>query len=349
MHTRCCIFILNLVFLFIAGCSINSDINHQNKKIQDESPQSFSFVTWNVQTFFDAEKQGKEYAEFQKDNFWDVNKYKQRLDRLCETIILLNADVYAFEEIENQDILYDISNRLQSNSWKKKNKWTYGCFTKQDGAAIGVALISKYPIMEVKSHTLDIRVQKETQPSMRPVLECSLQINQKDVTFFVNHWKSKSGGAEETEIWRDWQESLLSSLLLSRTKGLASHSLIACGDFNRNAKAFIYKGVSFEGQNNTFLRAIPQNEREFKACGIQVFSPWFDYIASEGVLGSYFFEQSWEQIDNVFCTGPCKITRFKVCASENLITDERIPNAYKIYSGSGYSDHLPLFCTVLLN
>ena len=48
---------------------------------------------------------------------------------------------------------------------------------------------------------------------MRPIMEVNLDVGGRNVILFVNHWKSKSGGEEESEIWRDWQETLLAGRL----------------------------------------------------------------------------------------------------------------------------------------
>ena len=42
----------------------------------------------------------------------------------------LDADVYVFEEIENKNILIDISNRLSGNSWNQGRNWNYAFFAK---------------------------------------------------------------------------------------------------------------------------------------------------------------------------------------------------------------------------
>ena len=47
---------------------------------------------------------------------------------------------------------------------------------------------------------MDIQIHKEAQPSSRPIMQMTVLVGDKDFTLFVNHWKSKSGGEEETEI-----------------------------------------------------------------------------------------------------------------------------------------------------
>ena len=51
-----------------------------------------SIVSWNVQTFFDSNTSGEEYAEFKKRGNWSKALYIERLERLCESINVLDAD-----------------------------------------------------------------------------------------------------------------------------------------------------------------------------------------------------------------------------------------------------------------
>lgn len=321
------LFFLSL-FLLFTGC------------VQAET-KTLSLVSWNVQTFFDAETEGTEYSDYQSAARWSKDKYLVRLKRLCEVIKTLNADIFVLEEIENEAVLYDISNLLAGNSWKESNNWNYGCFAKDDYAAIGIGVISRYPLRDLKTHTMDIRVQKETQPSTRPLLQVTADINGFDLTIFAAHWKSKVGGEDESEIWRDWQEGVLANVMLKSIPAAA----IVCGDFNRDAADFV---VTFDGTvrgANTVLRA----PTEFGADTVVVYNPWFDAYGSFSTdLGSYFFDNKWERIDQIFAYGKVKLSSFSPRAEEPWANGEGKPVGYKIFTGEGYSDHLPLMCSLLL-
>ena len=66
-------------------------------------------VSWNVETFFDAVTSGDEYKEFRSSSKWNEASYKNRLFKLVEAIKILDADVLVLIELENKEILYDIS------------------------------------------------------------------------------------------------------------------------------------------------------------------------------------------------------------------------------------------------
>lgn len=314
--------------------------------------QSFSLVNWNVQTFFDGVTEGTEYTDFKSAAKWSNSKYYTRLQRLCEVIAALNADIYVFEEIENEGVLNDIANQFAGNSWDQSKNWTFCCFAKAKNSSIGCAVLSKYPLFGLKTHSLDIRTQKDSQPSMRPLLEVSASVNGREVRLLVNHWKSKSGGEEESSIWRDWQEAQLSNRIAKLAEE-GSAPCIICGDFNRDAKEFCLTGGGAAGAGggtyssgggtyggNVILRG---------EGGIKVYSPWFTESGSfSSETGSYYYKGNWERIDHIFSYGKVRISGFSPRASAPWANEDKTPNAYKIYSGSGYSDHLPIMANIVL-
>ena len=92
------------------------------------------------------------------------------------------------EEIENEGIINDIANQFAGNSWDSSKNWTYSCFAKEKNSSIGCAVLSKYPLFGIKTHSLDIRTQKDSQPSMRPIMEVNLDVGGRNVILFVNHF-----------------------------------------------------------------------------------------------------------------------------------------------------------------
>lgn len=316
------------IFILITGCS-------------HAESQNLTLVSWNVQTFFDAETEGSEYSDYQSGAHWSKDKYLVRLQRLCEVIKTLNADIFVLEEIENEAVLYDISNQLAGNSWKDSYQWNYACFAKDDYAAIGIGIISRYPLNNPKTHCMDIRTQKENQPSSRPLLQVSVDVNGSELMLFAAHWKSKAGGEEENEIWRDWQEAVLATSLLKSTPAAA----IICGDFNRDAADFVTTFNGTARSPNTVFRA----PTETGAVTVSVYNPWFDaYGGFSTELGSYYYDNKWERIDQIFAYGKVQLSSFSPRAEEPWANEQGKPVGYKLYTGEGYSDHLPLMCSLVL-
>lgn len=305
---------------------------------------SFSIVNWNVQTFFDGNNDGTEYSNFKKSQSWGTEAYKKRLEKLCAAINSINADVFVFEEIENAGILYDISNFLASKSWNSKENWRYGAFSKNPGDSIGCAVLSKFPLSEITIHNLDIRTENSAQPSMRPLIKLNILFNGRNFCLFVNHWKSKSGGAEESEVWRSWQEKVLAEKFLERTET----PVIACGDFNRDIMEFkkIYvAGNENENAENIELRLFSVNS-EAENGGAAVKSPWLNNTGELEEPGSYYFNENWERIDHFFANDRIALENFEVLTEGEWCGENLIPKPYKIYTGEGFSDHLPIKCIV---
>ena len=299
---------------------------------------NISLVCWNVQTFFDAVTTGTEYKDFKNSERWTKEKYVQRLNKLCEVMTSLNPDIFVMEEIENAGVVQDIANTLAGGSWERKKNWQYTSFAKDSGSAIGCAVFSRYELTAVKCHTLDIRIHSEEQPSARPLMQLTVIAGDQELELFVNHWKSKSGGEEETEIWRDWQELVLAdNVLLKQSEGKTA---VMCGDFNRSAEAFILSQAEHKS-GNTVLRGASGT--------VLVYSPWFrsdGRFATEG--GSYFYNDAWERIDNIMIAGDASISSFSTVTEPPVADEEGIPAAFKIYTGEGCSDHLPLKCVIAL-
>ena len=290
--------------------------------------RTVSVMNWNVETFFDAQKDGTEYKEFLNPKTqWSKEKYEDRLDRLASVIKTLNCDVIVLEEIEKAGQIKDIKNRLSSFFWKTSYKYSF--FAIEKGAAIGCAVLSRYPISKSNIHSLDIQCGKK-QPSMRPIMRVELDIKGKPLVLLVNHWKSKAGGAKESDIWRDYQEKLLSRLIKESTG--EGKAVVACGDFNRSIEEFRYEK---KAESNVTLKG-----------GAEVFSPWYNDSGELLETGSYFFRGNWERIDNFFLAGGAVATKFKAENSGEWANAEGKPRRYSAKTGRGYSDHLPLSCKI---
>ena len=312
------LFFLTLIWTF-CGCNILS-----SQGMTRES--DCTIISWNLQTFFDSVTDGTEYDEFKgSKSKWTKEKYQDRIDRLCDFMEEQDADIYVFVEVENIDILQDISNNLSTRS-VRGGKYRYACFGKNEGGVFGCGVISKYPLENVKLHNIDFR-NYENQPELRPILEVSAYTkNQSVFSLFVCHWKSKSGGEAESEIWRDLQESLLTSCILNAD----NKQVVACGDFNRELSEFKINEIS----NKVVLRSFNSSETNF----LELTNPWL--LSNE--KGSYVYNEEWNKIDHFFLSENVSFMSFSTISD---YTDEKgYPIKYSVRTGKGYSDHLPIMC-----
>ena len=338
-----------IMFCACSGSGLDSTAGAGTSASQGDT--QITVANWNLQTFFDANKDGCEYKEFQKSADWNTQNYKMRLERLCEFITTTDADIYVFEEMENQGIIYDISNQLSGagHNWNQKKFWNYSVFAKEEGTAIGIGILSRFALGNIKTHSMDIRIHSTQQPATRYILEAEVTVEKKRLIILANHWKSKSGGEQETEIWRDWQESILGERV-AQLLAQDTPAILICGDFNRNAADFVcnlsnQKGFQSE-MGNTILRYAHTGYADY----IDVNSLWFtdsgEYTSSKG---SYWFDDEWERIDNIMLCGAVKAVSFTPSAVSPWASAQGYPVAYKLYSGQGWSDHLPLVAKLMLS
>lgn len=319
--------ILRLLTLQLLLCSCTFYTSQENEEKKDK--ENLCIISWNVQTFFDSTTDGTEYSEFLKNTKWNKDAYITRLTRLSDSLKILDADVIIMQEIENEAILCDIYN-FMAGEWNLKKIYSYAAFAKDEGSSIGCAVLSRYPLSSLKVHGLEIRTEYSSQPKMRPLMELYVIKNEKPLHLFVNHWKSMSGGKEESEVWRLWQEKVLAKKLSQ------SQNNFIAGDFNKDILSFNIT----ENQNGIKTNVLLDN------C-ISVNSAWFH---SDGTLqepGSYYYQGEWSRIDQMFYTDALIAENFEACTDGPWCNSETlVPQKYTLWNGSGYSDHLPLKCTV---
>ncbi len=303
-----------------------------------QKPVTLKVVNWNVQTFFDACNDGGEYTEFLKSKKWGPEAYKDRLKKLSSAINKLDGDIVILEEIENAKILYDISNALAGSSWNQKKVYRYACFSKSRNSSIGCAVISRRRLQNLKVHSLElygskfVLPAKERHMSTRPIIEVDL-IAERDrgpLKIFVNHWKSKSGNKGNSREIRAWQEEILAAQIARISDTAPETPVICAGDFNQDIEEFCRQG-----------QRIRLNAPAIKKAAL-VYSPWTDF---PGGIGSYNFRDRWERIDHFFSAGSLVISGFSPRTGDWAYEDGR-PKPFKLYSLAGWSDHLPIVCTV---
>lgn len=313
--------------LIFAACRNDVRINDD----RENSGRGVTLCTWNLQTFFDSVKEGTEYTEFVKSENWNKDAYITRLVRLTEMMKSVDADVYVFEEIENEAVIQDISNQLAGKAWDPNYNWSYACFSKESGSSIGCGVLSRFPLIEMKNHSLDVRT-GEKMPSMRPLLEVVVEVDSGCFSLFVNHWKSKSGGVSETEIWRDWQEAVLGRKLEGVSRA------VCAGDFNRDINDFV------QDNNQVVLRVSGFGDSWENS----VENPWITGVGEPYLeIGSYVFQNQWERIDHIMTYGDIYQEGFHPVAQDPWCDEKKYPVPYKLYTGYGYSDHLPLWTRLI--
>ncbi len=311
--------VATIFLILITSCSCSFDwLEKVGAEITLE--RGIKIATWNTQTFFDAVEEGTEFYEFiGEKSFWNLEKYGARVSRLCEVAEKIDADILVLQEIENEAVVQDLMNEMPYAM-----KYSFAAFAKEQGDAFGCAVLSRLPIESFKTHQLNSLLAKSAeQPRLRPLIEARIYTQNEDdpiLTLFVCHWKSKVGGEEKTDFWRQAQEDLL----MQHVKEAIKHSVVvATGDFNRTEEDFSseFNSLFYNGWNSFY-----------------------------GETGSYVYEDNWERIDSIFLANNStyRLVQFTPEDSGEHTSSTGKPRKYDVYSGEGYSDHLPLSAVVTI-
>ncbi|HPY52432.1 MAG TPA: hypothetical protein PK505_00425 [Treponemataceae bacterium] len=288
---------------------------------------SLSITSWNIQTFFDTQTSGREYSDFIGTKLWNDAVYVKRLERLCQTMEALSSDLFIFQEIENEAVLVDIVNYLKTQG-NPALAYSHAVFIPSRDDVLGCAILSRYPIISCTTHQIDYRFEGKKQPDTRPLMEVLVQAHfSKPLRVYTSHWKSKSGGAEQSEFWRDAQEALIAR----RIRETGDQLYVFAADCNRDLSEFAQDGqhivLDTEGQR------------------LKTQSPYlFDAFADED--GTYFFQKEWNKIDHFFIGEALHILSFCIERKGLHVDKDGIPYRFSIWNGQGYSDHLPISCVV---
>ena len=327
-----------------AGCAVSEE--------EEINTGHLTLMTWNVHNLFDGIDNGNEYDEFLQSSGWSTEKYLGRINTISDAIgrISPQPDIIMLQEIESLRILEDLAYAMESGY-----KWSH--FAKNPGSAIGIGIMSRYPLLDVMAHS--VTVEDDTAP--RPVLEVRVEVAEEFV-IFVCHWKSKIGGDEATERTR----KASARVILRRIRELGSDEpevgIIVAGDLNLNHDEFyrqnaericalmpddIYSAQFTAGIQNDYIvisRNKPPLPVHFPQETIVLFSPWIRELEN----GTYFYRNNWETIDHFLLSNRFfedtgwTYVKTTIINFPPFANASGIPVPYNTRTGLGISDHLPL-------
>jgi len=334
----------------LTGCS-----PEQETPVQETA--GVTLMTWNIHNLFDGKDDGFEYDEFLQSAGWSAEKYLGRLNTICAAIdkISPKPDIIMLQEIESHQILEDLAGELP-------NEYLYSHFANNPGSAIGLGILSRFPLADVKAHSITIN--GDTAP--RPVLEARVQAKEDEFVVFVCHWKSKIGGDEETEGVRKACARVILRRIRELLQSEPDTGVIIAGDLNENYDEFYKQGaggicalvpddpycarITKGTQKDFFVISDNKNFEPayFPEDSVMLFSPWFSDLEN----GSYFYKYEWETIDHFlisrqfFDKSGLEYERTVIVNFEPFANANGIPVPYNAKTGMGLSDHLPLLLTL---
>jgi len=329
----------------------------------DSSHDKIIVMSYNAQNIFDDSDNGSEYPEFDPSTSdWGTGEYNTRLSNLAEVIRRScsdGPDVIALQEIENQRVVEDLI-----EYYLKGMEYNYIAVTDTPDSAIQLGILSRFKLDDIIVHQIFM----DGKIIGRPILEAFVQTDKSGFYIFNNHWKSKLGGSEETEISRIEAARLLSRRISELKVKDENAEIIALGDFNENwdesrrinseyDTALIPLEDFFIGNSiGTICIAAVKTDFQLEKDldRIILFSPWRSYLER---AGSYEYNNVWDTIDNTMLTSSLfddnnlEYKSFRVMSNDFLLTSQGYPNKWKTNTGYGYSDHLPvlLYLEILNN
>ena len=320
---------------------------------------SITIITYNTGNLFDDIDNGTEYTDYDpgKGN-WTTEDFHNKLDNIARVINQAynnGPDIVALQEVENEYTLNYLCNNYLSG-------YDYRVMYPVKGSAVNCAIISR-----IKIDRTGVLVPAETNNVPRAIIEVEVNMNGASLFIFNNHWKSKLGGAEETET-----ERLISSALLAgRIKEILTRDpdadIIVLGDFNENADEYFETGMFYQTAlmpvaalaesdivKSLFLTG-EKDSTEISEQAVILYEPW--YKISTDDYGSYNYRGKWQTPDHILLSSGLFNKEsffysegdFDIVDKDFLVdpdTGYPVKNGYASYV---YSDHLPLVVSISFN
>jgi len=371
--------LLTVSALLLTGCA--GCAAPEEKEAADSG--RLAIMTWNIHNLFDGEDNGYEYDEFLQSSGWSAEKYLGRINTISDAIgrIEPKPDIILLQEIESLKVLEDLSRSLNGG-------YSQSHFAVNPGAAVGVGVISKYPLLDVMAHS--VTVDSDTAP--RPVLEARIQAketrpaksvsktggeqenrtsensSQKNLVIFICHWKSKLGGDEATESARRASARVILRRVRELRETEPELGIIIAGDLNQNYDEFYRQDASMicallpddpycallaaEIQKDFIVisKNMPPEPVNFPPETISFYSPWLRELEN----GSYYYKNDWETIDHflishqLFDNTGWEYEKALIVNIPPFANASGIPSPYNSRTGLGMSDHLPLMLFLVL-
>ena len=300
--------------------------------------KEFTVATYNVENLFDLKNDGTEYKEYiPHTKYWHKQTLEIKLSNISKVINDLDSDIIALQEVESQNALNLLLQKLPQYKFK--------AFLKSQESAVGVALLSKFKII----NTDKIKIDGYDRYS-RPILMAEVLVENKKLKVYVNHWRSKRAAENERIKYAVSLQNKLSKLN-------SDVDYILLGDFNSNYNE--YKTFKKDKKlNNTYgLTGINhilntlENEKlvlENNLKNKTHYNLWLELPRYERFSSK--FKGSNNTPDNILLPASLYDNKhvsyvdnsFKVFKPSYLYKNGKI-NRWNRYKG--YSDHLPLVAT----
>ena len=193
--------------------------------------KTLTVASYNVENLFDIKFDGTEYDVYTEKGGWNLSSYRTKLKNIAFVISEIDADIIYLQEIAKKTALEDLKKRLARSGVKYK----YSSFEKTGRHAVGVGLLSKYPIVKTKRHPV---------VNSRPIMRCDIAIDADTLSVFTVHFPAKRHPESERIKAANALKRAIDTLLAGE-----NYEYFVAGDFNSDFDEFA-KSLS-QGTDNT--------------------------------------------------------------------------------------------------
>ena len=243
-------------------------------------------------------------------NLWNDVKYLQKIENISNVISSINASIIGLCEVENDDVLHDLT--VKSSDKTSKN---YRCITIDSGDERGLdpAIIYDNEVLLYISHD-----SIKASYSSRSMMEAAFKIRGIEDTLrvLVCHWTSRYMGRKATEKSRLSQGKRAARWVKSIP---SHHQVVVMGDFND----------------------------EIGDVSLRYFSMLVPHMNSHHTENnhSYYYQGRWYAFDQIFTNFVPNAVPYRVYKDDRILNEGKYP--YRTYTSDryigGYSDHLPVY------
>ena len=299
---------------------------------------------WNVENLFDMENDlEKNDDEFARGGRKNVTQeiYDLKLKNCATVLTDLNADILGICEVENQFMMTEL-NRVYAD-----RDYAIVHFDSPDSRGIDCALFYDPTVFSV----LESRAIKNILPGNLPtrdIVHVQGAYQDQVLHIFVNHWPSNYGGKEKAIPKRAATANLVENVMLDILADDPDADILLIGDFNEGPV----------DSNILEFKDMKNGQRSAKP-----FTNLMDPLVGKSGVGTYVYRGQDNLLDQIMASsglmnsGPLKI----LPGSLEILDQPKYRQQegkfahypFRFWAGNrllgGYSDHLTVSCTVIID
>lgn len=323
-------------------------------KGQNKTGEAYCVVFYNTENLFDPGNDpmtnDDEYTPKGKCH-WTIGRLDQKIMMVYRAIISASEghypDIIGLAEIEN---LWVVQYLIDNTPLKAGN---YGIIHKEspDPRGIDVALLyRKSTVSPVDYEFIPVSGDGKNRFISRDILHFKAKLGKETISFFVNHWPSRSGGYTESMGKRSTAASILRKRLDYMLLTSPKDKFLLMGDFNATPEEECFTKM---------LRAGFPDKSDDPDMLVNLSGSWI-----KKRTGTIRTKGQWEIFDQFICSknlfqgSGLQIARAGaiICTEKFLMEEDNKYMGYKpfrtylgpVYHG-GVSDHLPVSVVIQLN